>query len=51
MCCSGQGRRLSALSVLKSVQGVQHMAPKCPGGLQSNGQRCTVNEIEGCPSG
>jgi hypothetical protein len=51
MCCSGHGRRLSALSVLKSVQGIQHMAPKCPSGLQSNGQRCTVNEIEGCPGG
>jgi hypothetical protein len=26
-------------------------APKCPGALHSNGQRCTVNEIEGCPHG
>uniref|UniRef100_A0A915CN95 Papilin n=1 Tax=Ditylenchus dipsaci TaxID=166011 RepID=A0A915CN95_9BILA len=26
-------------------------APKCPSGLHSNGQRCTVNEIEGCPHG
>lgn len=51
MCCSGHGRRLSALSVLKSIQGVQHMSPRCPSGLQSNGQRCTVNEIEGCPNG
>ncbi|KAI6204500.1 hypothetical protein M3Y94_00681500 [Aphelenchoides besseyi] len=51
MCCSGHGRRLSALSVLKAVQGVQMHAPKCPSGLQSNGQRCTVNEIESCPTG
>ncbi|KAI6225266.1 hypothetical protein M3Y99_01356500 [Aphelenchoides fujianensis] len=51
MCCSGHGRRLSALHVLKAVQGVQHMSPKCPSGLQSNGQRCTVNEIESCPTG
>lgn len=26
-------------------------APKCPTGLPSNGQRCIVNEIEGCPNG
>lgn len=26
-------------------------APKCPSGLHSNGQRCTVNEIEACPVG
>ncbi|CAD5229660.1 unnamed protein product [Bursaphelenchus okinawaensis] len=49
MCCSNVGiRRLSSLSIMKQVQ---HMSPKCPSGLQSNGQRCTINEIEGCPVG
>lgn len=49
MCCSNAGiRRLSSLSIMKQVQ---HSAPKCPSGLQSNGQRCTINEIEGCPAG
>lgn len=26
-------------------------APKCPNRLSTNGQHCTVNEIEGCPYG
>lgn len=53
MCCSGSSRRTLSHHLPKTPLPTDKFAsqPKCPMDLTTNGQRCVVNEIEGCPSG